>query len=71
MPPAMNDNRPAEGAGAKGRCPLCGKPRDPRFRPFCSPRCADADLQCWFSGRYVLPAAEEEGPGEEDRAAEG
>jgi endogenous inhibitor of DNA gyrase (YacG/DUF329 family) len=27
------------------------------YRPFCSRRCADVDLQRWFSGRYAIPAA--------------
>jgi endogenous inhibitor of DNA gyrase (YacG/DUF329 family) len=31
-------------------CPICGKPTEPRFRPFCSRRCADLDLHRWFSG---------------------
>jgi endogenous inhibitor of DNA gyrase (YacG/DUF329 family) len=70
MPPAMNDNRPAE-EPARGRCPLCGKPRDRAFRPFCSGRCADADLQRWLSGRYVIPAGEDDEPAGEDRAADG
>jgi len=44
-------------------CPICGKPTDPERRPFCSKRCADLDLQRWFSGRYAIPAVEdEEGP---------
>jgi endogenous inhibitor of DNA gyrase (YacG/DUF329 family) len=52
-------------------CPICGKPVEPRYRPFCSKRCADVDLQRWLSGRYAVPALEdEEGPadssGDED-----
>jgi endogenous inhibitor of DNA gyrase (YacG/DUF329 family) len=48
-------------------CPICGKPAEAAFRPFCSKRCADIDLQRWLSGRYVVPAVEgEEGPGEDD-----
>ena len=44
-------------------CPICTKSEaDPKFRPFCSRRCADLDLQRWFSGRYVIPAAEAETP---------
>ena len=44
-------------------CPICEKsPADARLRPFCSRRCADVDLQRWFSGRYVIPATEAETP---------
>jgi uncharacterized protein len=39
-------------------CPICGKPVDARFKPFCSVRCADVDLNRWLSGRYVIPGAE-------------
>ncbi len=41
-------------------CPICGKPQDAAYRPFCSRRCADVDLQRWFSGRYAVPAVEGE-----------
>jgi uncharacterized protein len=40
------------------RCPLCGKPRAPRFRPFCSARCRDVDLGRWFAASYAVPAVE-------------
>jgi hypothetical protein len=36
---------------------MCGKPTDPAFRPFCTKRCADLDLQRWLTGRYAIPAA--------------
>lgn len=36
-------------------CPICDKPRSDKYRPFCSPRCADVDLQRWLAGTYVLP----------------
>ena len=44
-------------AGKKsGRaCPICGKPRDARYDPFCSRRCADVDLHRWLKGNYVIP----------------
>jgi endogenous inhibitor of DNA gyrase (YacG/DUF329 family) len=29
------------------------------FKPFCSKRCADVDLQRWLSGRYAIPVEEE------------
>ena len=41
-------------------CPICGKPAEDDFRPFCSRRCADLDLQRWLSNRYVVPAAEDD-----------
>jgi endogenous inhibitor of DNA gyrase (YacG/DUF329 family) len=44
-------------------CPICGKPTQPDSRPFCSRRCANVDLQRWFSGAYAVPAAE---PDDED-----
>lgn len=37
-------------------CPICRKPSVTEFRPFCSRRCADLDLQKWFTGRYASPA---------------
>ena len=36
-------------------CPICGKPAVARFKPFCSPRCADVDLGRWLKGSYVIP----------------
>jgi uncharacterized protein len=36
-------------------CPICGKPRDERYDPFCSRRCADVDLHRWLKGSYVIP----------------
>jgi endogenous inhibitor of DNA gyrase (YacG/DUF329 family) len=39
-------------------CPICQKPAAERFRPFCSGRCKDVDLNRWFKGTYAIPAAE-------------
>ena len=39
-------------------CLICGKPAVERFRPFCSGRCKDVDLNRWFSGTYAIPAVE-------------
>jgi uncharacterized protein len=50
-----------ESAGEKPktpRCPLCGKPRAHRYRPFCSARCRDVDLGRWFEQSYAVPAVE-------------
>jgi len=45
-------------AQGSGRCPICGKPRADRFRPFCSKRCADLDLGRWLKGSYAIPVEE-------------
>jgi uncharacterized protein len=47
-------------------CPICRKPRAEEFRPFCSRRCADIDLNRWFSGVYAVPTKDDE---DEDGAA--
>ena len=41
-------------------CPICGKPRSEKYVPFCSKRCADIDLNKWFTGRYAIPVGEGE-----------
>jgi uncharacterized protein len=41
-------------------CPICGKPVAGEFRPFCSRRCADVDLNRWLSGVYAVPVTEDE-----------
>jgi endogenous inhibitor of DNA gyrase (YacG/DUF329 family) len=43
------------------RCPICRKPAVERFRPFCSKRCADIDLNRWLKGVYAVPVKEEAG----------
>lgn len=45
-----------EKAGPK--CAICGKPQDTHYRPFCSKRCADVDLNRWFTGAYAIPSVE-------------
>ncbi|MCX7380958.1 MAG: DNA gyrase inhibitor YacG [Alphaproteobacteria bacterium] len=44
-------------ADPKPTCPICRKPTEPRFRPFCSVRCADVDLGRWFTESYAVPVA--------------
>lgn len=41
-------------------CPICHKPGDAKYRPFCSKRCADVDLAKWLSGSYAVPMEEED-----------
>ena len=38
-------------------CPICGKAAADRYRPFCSKRCADIDLNRWLKGGYAIPGA--------------
>ena len=49
-------------------CPICRKPAADRFRPFCSARCKDVDLNRWFKGAYAIPAAESADDSEEQEA---
>ncbi|GAB5426916.1 MAG: DNA gyrase inhibitor YacG [Devosia indica] len=44
----------------KKKCPICGKPMVEEFKPFCSRRCADIDLNRWLTGNYVIPARDDE-----------
>ena len=51
----MTDSSSQEAA-----CPICGKPPAEAYKPFCSKRCADVDLNRWLTGAYVIPAAPED-----------
>ena len=37
-------------------CPICNRPTETAFRPFCSKRCADIDLAKWLNGSYAIPS---------------
>jgi endogenous inhibitor of DNA gyrase (YacG/DUF329 family) len=50
-------------------CPVCGKPSQQKYHPFCSARCADVDLHRWLGGTYAIPA-EETGADTEDEPSE-
>lgn len=41
-------------------CPICSKPLNPTYRPFCSRRCADVDLARWLNGSYAVPSDDPE-----------
>jgi uncharacterized protein len=53
----QTDTRPV------AKCPICTKPVVDEFRPFCSKRCRDVDLNRWLSGAYVVAGKEEEDEG--------
>jgi endogenous inhibitor of DNA gyrase (YacG/DUF329 family) len=40
------------------KCPICRKPMVAAYRPFCSKRCADVDLNRWLKGIYAVPVTE-------------
>ncbi|MEO6152682.1 MAG: DNA gyrase inhibitor YacG [Croceibacterium sp.] len=37
------------------KCPICRRPREAEFTPFCSARCRDKDLARWFNDAYAVP----------------
>jgi uncharacterized protein len=53
-------------------CPICGESAVRRFRPFCSRRCANIDLNRWLAGVYAIPVREDEEEDERrDESGEG
>jgi uncharacterized protein len=60
--PAGDRTRPRRTAR---RCPICRAPAVARWRPFCSARCADADLGRWLAGDYRIAASEEDADAED------
>ncbi len=50
-------------------CPICDAESAPKYRPFCSRRCADLDLGNWLSGRYSMPTLDSEDDGDPDQQA--
>jgi endogenous inhibitor of DNA gyrase (YacG/DUF329 family) len=53
---------------ARRLCPICRRPAEGQYRPFCSKRCADIDLGRWLGEAYRIPATggEEDNDGRED-----
>ncbi len=60
----MNAGRKRSATQAK--CPICGRPVEPAFRPFCSRRCADVDLWRWLDGAYRIQTDEAPPGGRDD-----
>ncbi len=52
-------------------CAICSKLAVEAFKPFCSKRCADVDLNRWLKGVYAIPAAEGNAKPEDDDAENG
>jgi endogenous inhibitor of DNA gyrase (YacG/DUF329 family) len=53
----------------KIKCPICKKSAERKWLPFCSKRCADADLGHWLADDYAIPG-EKVSPEAVDRSAE-
>ncbi len=39
-------------------CPICGKPVDAKYHPFCSARCKLVDLHRWMGEGYRVETEE-------------
>lgn len=63
----MTDKPPLRVVPARRPCPICGKPEEPRHRPFCSARCVDVDLGRWLKEGYRVETDEAPGGGEDGR----
>ncbi len=50
-------------------CPICKKPSQQHWHPFCCKRCADVDLHRWLNGSYAIPVVEEDGSALDDEDA--
>ena len=57
---------PLRAVRTQAKCPVCGKPADAKYQPFCAKRCADIDLGRWLKESYRVPT--DDGPGEDDEA---
>jgi endogenous inhibitor of DNA gyrase (YacG/DUF329 family) len=53
---------------AAKKCPMCGRPTEADTAPFCSKRCAEADLARWLGGDYKIPTNEK--PGDENKPSD-
>jgi len=56
-----NDN--SQGRTASDKCLICNAEMVKTYSPFCSKRCADVDLHRWLSGRYAIPASDDDSDG--------
>ena len=66
----MKSDRPVplRAVRTQAQCPVCGRPADEKYRPFCSKRCADIDLGRWLKESYRVPTDETPGDGDEPSA---
>jgi len=51
-------SKPVSPKSVQPKCSQCRKnPVSAQYRPFCSKRCADVDLNKWLSEGYAIPGA--------------
>jgi endogenous inhibitor of DNA gyrase (YacG/DUF329 family) len=50
-------DKPPERDRPAPACPICGKPVDLQYKPFCSKRCANVDLHRWLKNSYSIAGA--------------
>jgi endogenous inhibitor of DNA gyrase (YacG/DUF329 family) len=50
-------------------CPICRKPSQQKYHPFCSNRCAQVDLNRWLGGNYAIPAEDHTGDNAQDEGS--
>jgi len=55
----LNDEKRYKMKPKTSTCPICTQPTQEDFRPFCSKRCADIDLNRWLTDQYAIPIEEE------------
>jgi endogenous inhibitor of DNA gyrase (YacG/DUF329 family) len=61
-PTSKKPDLPLRVVRTEAKCPVCSRPADAKYRPFCTKRCADVDLGRWLKEGYRV--ATEEGPEE-------
>jgi len=59
-------NAPLRAVRTDAKCPVCGKPADAKYQPFCAKRCADIDLGRWLKEGYRVETDESPSDGEGD-----
>src|SRR5438046_51497 len=47
---------PLRAVRIQAKCPVCGKPAEAKYQPFCTKRCADIDLGRWLKESYRVPS---------------
>jgi endogenous inhibitor of DNA gyrase (YacG/DUF329 family) len=58
MPDRPTAAPPLRAVRTAAKCPICGKPADAKYRPFCTKRCADIDLGRWLKEGYRFETEE-------------